>query len=182
MVVECVLSLEHHPKATLTWRKTIWKSATMYTLMGWENVLTKEDLPYEYIDYGPHFWEAGNKIYISNNRPKSYYADKADMAERYVVPELYIGQMLQEKDFDNLIKHLRRACRQLHKLKQKVSESEEIVVELEPLPDPVPPPDPEPYDPSVAFDDGEVIDKKPTLLERVERILHGWNTEESKEG
>jgi hypothetical protein len=182
---------EEHPKhglshdgknkkqATLTWRKTTWRYETLYTLTGWENVLTKEDLPFEYTDRGPHFWEVGNKIHISNNRPKSDYADLAD---RWVVPELYLGQSLLEYDFEKLIPHLRKACEWLRRVKQKVSESEEIVVELEPLPDPVPPPDPEPYDPSVAFDDGAVIDKKPTLLERAERILHGWNTEESKEG
>jgi len=66
-------------------------------------------------------------------------------------------------------------------VKLKVSESEEIVVELDPLPDPVPPPASTEYDPSVAFDDGVVIDKKQTLLERVERILHGWNKETTKE-
>lgn len=167
--------VEEHPKATLTWRKTTWKYETLYTLMGWKNVLGKEDLPSEYTDRGPHFWEVDNKIRISNNRPKSYYADRDNLADVWVPPKLYPGQSLTEDDFEKLIHHLRRACEWLRRVKRKVSESEEIVVELDPLPDP------EPYDSSVAFDDGTVIAKNPTLLERVERILHGWNTEESKE-
>jgi hypothetical protein len=153
---------EEHPKATLIWRKTTWKRETLYTLIGWKNVLSKGDLPAEYTDRGPHFWEAGDTIYISDNKPKSYYANKAD---RWTVPELYPGQSLREHDFEHLIHHLRRACEWLRRVKRKVSESEEIVVELDPLPDP------EPCVPSVASDDGTVVTKKPTLSERVARML-----------
>jgi hypothetical protein len=149
---------EEHLKATLIWRKTTWKRETLYTLIGWENVLSKDDLPAEYTDRGPHFWEAGDTIYISDNKPKSYYANTADPADRWTVPELYPGQSLREHEFEHLIHHLRRACEWLRRVKLKVGESEEIVVELDPLPDP------EPYAPSV-------VAKKATLSERVARML-----------
>jgi len=101
---------EEHPKATFTWRKTTWKHETLYTLTGWEGVLKRDELPYEYTDRGPHFWEVGNKIHISNNRPRSYYVERANLADRWVVPELYPGQSLTEDDFKKLIPHLRSAC------------------------------------------------------------------------
>ena len=159
---------EEHPKATFTWRKTEWKYDRVYTLMGWENVLGKEDLPYEYLDIGPHFWEVGDRIYIHDD-PASRRCGK--LSRPCVPSELYIGQVIREDSFGKLVHHLREACRRLRKLRVVVSNSYEIVVELDPLPDPVPPPDPGPHDPSVAFDDGVVIAKKPTLLERVRRMI-----------
>ncbi len=168
---------EEHPKATLTWRKTEWKRGTVHTLLSWENVLRKEDLPYEYTDVGPHFWDTGDKIHIGSSDCGRFNAFSG-----YCIPcELYRGQIFGEEAFNRLLKYLQRSCRQLKRAELKVSESEEVVVEIEPEPEPEPV-IPDDYDPSVAFDDGAVIDKKPTLLERVERILHGWNTEESKEG
>jgi len=154
-----------HPKATFTWRKTTWKYNTLYTLTGWEGVLKRDELPYEYLNFGSAaFWATGSEICC------------VDLHNIMTPPTLRVGSVLREVDFVIFKAYVAAASNNLHDVRLKVGESEEIVVEVEPSP-----PDPSNYDPSVAFDDGVVIDKKPTLLERVERILHGWNKETAKE-
>ena len=116
---------EEHPKATLTWRKTTWNYETMYTLMGWKNVLSKEDLPPEYTRWSAsRFWADDDKIRIPGKR--------SDV--RCIPSELHRGQVFIERDFVKLIDHLRLACEWLRRVKQVVGESEEIVTELVPSP------------------------------------------------
>jgi len=173
---------EVHKNATFTWRKTMWTSGEMYVLLGWKNVLSKNELPHEYTEYGPHFWEAGDKIYISYN---STATGNRHLIERfkqssssYIPPELYQGQLFTKTGFVALIHHLRRSCGQLRDLRLKISESEEIVTELIPLPDP------KPQEPPVAPEETveeEVSGPKPSFLERVEHVLHGWNKQTVRE-
>ena len=146
-----------HPKATLIFRKTVWKHDTLYTLLGWENVLSKGDLPPEYIDWNaPRFWAEENRIRIPDCR--------GGPLSKHVPQTLYQGQVFDEDGHVELVRYLRMACEWLQRVKRKVGEAEEIVLYL------VPPPSVPPCDQSVAFDKGKGI-KKPTLLER---LLGSW--------
>ena len=150
---------EEHPKATFTWRKTTWKNETLYTLMGWENVLSKEDLPPEYTEWNTaRFWAVGDKIRIPGKR---------DGLRSAIPQELCRGQVFVECDYAQLTGHLLLACEWLRRTKLKVSESEEIVMEIEALPNIF-----ERHTiPTVVHDTEVVVIGKPTLLERVRRMI-----------
>ena len=116
---------EERPPSTLTWRKTVWKRETLYTLLSWENVLCKEELPPEYVNWGaPRFWADDNdKIQI----PVQHQHENI-----HIPTELYRGQVFTEVNYTRLVSYLRSACEWLRRVKPKVGEAEEVVVELVP--------------------------------------------------
>jgi len=113
-------------KATFRWRKTV----ATYTLLGWDNVLMRDELPFEYTNGpGPKFWYvppvvAGKVAYVEHIRLGTLSEDHSG----YV--RIMRGSVLFEDDHDKLIAYLKSAAERLSLLKKEIAESKEITDEV----------------------------------------------------
>ena len=113
-------------KATFRWRKTV----ATYTLLGWDNVLMRDELPFEYVNGpGPKFWYvppvvAGKVAYNEHIRLGTLSEDHSG----YV--RIMIGSVLFVDDHDKLIAYLKYAAERLHILNEAIAESKEITDEV----------------------------------------------------
>ena len=150
---------ENNTKATLMWRKIPGKREMMFILVGWENVMRKEDLPAVYTRYGPHFWEEssweeGDSIHIGG----------------HIYHDLYVGMAFNRVKYDKLYHYLDMACIRLKELKYALNESERIVWNLGPSQD-FPITRTEEFD----FDEKEVNVEESAYHKRLTRAIHGLN-------
>ena len=112
--------------ATFRWRKT---SGT-YTLLGWDNVHQRGDLPFEYTNGpGAKFWYvppvvAGNVPYVEHIR----LGAKSEDHSGYV--RLMLGSVLFQEDYVKLIAYLKDAAKQLSRIRAELESAEEITLEV----------------------------------------------------
>jgi len=113
-------------KATLRWRKL----CETYTLLGWDNVHQRGDLPFEYTNGpGAKFWYvppvvAGNVPYVEHIRLGTISEDHSG----YV--RIMLGSVLFEEDHVKLIAYMKDAAERLSRIKKEVTASKEITVEV----------------------------------------------------
>jgi len=113
-------------KATFRWRKL----CETYTLLGWDNVLMRDELPAEYTNGpGPKFWYvppvvAGNVPYNEHIRLGVIDKNHSGYAR------LMLGSVIFEKDHDKLITYLKGAAKRLSCIRLELESAEEITVEV----------------------------------------------------
>jgi hypothetical protein len=112
--------------ATLRWRKL----CETYTLLGWDNVLMRDELPFEYTNApGPKFWYVppvvvGKVAYVEHIRLGS----KSEDHSGYV--RMMLGSVLFEEDHDKLVVYLKEAAKRLSRIRAELESAEEITVEV----------------------------------------------------
>jgi hypothetical protein len=113
-------------KATLRWRKL----CETYTLLGWDNILMRDELPFEYTNTpGAKFWYvpptvAGKVAYVEHIR----LGAKSEDHSGYV--RLMLGSVLFHEDRDKLIVYLKEAAKRLSGIRSELESAEEITVEV----------------------------------------------------
>ena len=111
---------------TLRWRKL----CETYTLLGWDNVLMQDELPFEYTNGpGSKFWYVpptvvGKVAYVEHIRLGTTSEDHSG----YV--RIMLGSVLFQVDYVKLIAYLKDAAKQLSRIKKEIVESEEITLEV----------------------------------------------------
>lgn len=113
-------------KATFRWRKL----CDTCTLLGWDNILMRDELPFEYTNApGPKFWYvppvvAGKVAYVEHIR----LGLTDENHSGYV--RLMIGSVILAEDYDKLITYLKSAGERLSWLLVELESAEEITVEV----------------------------------------------------
>jgi len=100
-------------KAKFTWRK----NAECYTLLGWSDVLTKAELPSEYVGGpGPKFWDSRRNVTLG---PDSTVPDK-----------LFESMVLTDKQYTIVMDYLCAAGKRLSRIMKEIEEGEEFTVQV----------------------------------------------------
>lgn len=113
-------------KATLRWRKL----CETYTLLGWDDVLMRDDLPFEYTNGpGSKFWYVPT---VADG--KVAYAEHIRLG---VIDEnhsgyvrLMIGSVIFEEDHEKLITYLMDAANRLSQIRLEFKLAKEIIDEV----------------------------------------------------
>ncbi len=119
-----------HPKATFEWRITRFEYGDRYTLMGWSNVKSIDDLPLEYINQrGARFWaESADHIILKGCDISSCYAGYGKLnACTHMRTGMIRGMMMKKPEYDIVISHLHDAGKRLRIVNQTIKENSECV-------------------------------------------------------
>lgn len=114
-------------KAKFTWRKT-GKTITYYTLIGWSDVLTGVELPYEYVGGpGPKFWYVPPIVV-----DKVAHIERIHLGQDNILnlPQLWGGAVLTVEHYTKVMEYLEKAGKRLSEIKKEVDEGEEFVIQV----------------------------------------------------
>jgi len=111
------------PKAKFTWRKTPGK----YSLLGWSDVLTNAELPFEYVGSpGQKFWYVPPIVV-----EKVAYIEHIRLGQDSTVPgKLAVGTVLTAGGYDQMMDYLCAAGKRLSRIKKEIEEGEEFVIQV----------------------------------------------------
>lgn len=113
-------------KATFRWRRL----CSTYTLLGWDDVLMRDDLPFEYTNApGSKFWHVPPELVGKVTYPEHIRLGIINENHSGYV-RLMIGSVILAEDYDKLITYLKSAAERLSGLLADLESAEEITVEV----------------------------------------------------
>lgn len=112
-------------KAKFTWRKT----AIYHTLIHWSGVLTKAELPYEYVNGdGPSFWYVPPSVIEGTAYPE--HVRLGSQLESDELNMLLEGTVLIENQYDLVRTYLNEAGKRLTRIRKMVEDGQEFVMQV----------------------------------------------------
>lgn len=128
------MTTKNKPQAIFDWRITHFEYGDRYTLMGWVNIRSADELPFEYINHpGARFWASGDdRIILKGCDISSCYAGYGrPNAPTHLRTGLNRGTRMEKPEYDIIISHLRTAGENLRIIDQTIKEnSERITMEV----------------------------------------------------